>query len=158
MPALDVQGIKELLPHRYPFLMVDRINTIDIDGESVGRIEGIKNVTINEEFFTGHFPQHPIMPGVLIVESMAQVAGILGLHMLGDKRTDKTSYYFAGADKVRFKKPVVPGDQLILNGLVIDASGFITGTNIQVVGGAYDTVNGTYTLKTCSPRNAKTTQ
>jgi 3-hydroxyacyl-[acyl-carrier-protein] dehydratase len=114
MPALDVQGIKELLPHRYPFLLVDRVNTIDIEGPTVGSIKAIKNVTINEEFFNGHFPQHPIMPGVLIVESMAQVAGILGLHMLGDKRTDKTSYYFAGADRIRFKKPVVPGDQLNL--------------------------------------------
>jgi 3-hydroxyacyl-[acyl-carrier-protein] dehydratase len=114
MPAVDVQGIKKLLPHRYPFLMVDRINTIDIDGQNSGRIEGLKNLTINEEFFNGHFPHHPIMPGVLIVESMAQVAGILGLYMLGEKRTDTTSYYFAGADKVRFKKPVVPGDQLIL--------------------------------------------
>lgn len=114
MPALDVQGIKELLPHRYPFLMVDRVNTIDIEGPDVGSIKAIKNVTINEEFFNGHFPQRPIMPGVLIVESMAQVAGILGLHMLGERRTEKTSYYFAGADHVRFKKPVVPGDQLHL--------------------------------------------
>lgn len=114
MPALDVQGIKELLPHRYPFLMVDRVNTIDIEGPDAGSIKAIKNVTINEEFFNGHFPQRPIMPGVLIVESMAQVAGILGLHMLGERRTEKTSYYFAGADHVRFKKPVVPGDQLHL--------------------------------------------
>lgn len=114
MPALDVQGIKELLPHRYPFLLVDRVNSIDIEGPDEGSIKALKNVTINEEFFNGHFPQHPIMPGVLIVESMAQVAGILGLHMLGDKRTSKTSYYFAGADHVRFKKPVVPGDQLSL--------------------------------------------
>lgn len=114
MPALDVQGIRKLLPHRYPFLMVDRVNTIEIEAKNKGRIEAIKNVTINEEFFNGHFSHHPIMPGVLIVESMAQVAGLLGLHMLGEKRTDKTSYYFAGADSVRFKKPVVPGDQLIL--------------------------------------------
>jgi 3-hydroxyacyl-[acyl-carrier-protein] dehydratase len=114
MALIDIQGIKELLPHRYPFLMVDRVNSIDIESPNEGRIKAIKNVTINEEFFNGHFPQHPIMPGVLIVESMAQVAGILGLHMLGEKRTDKTSYYFAGADHVRFKKPVVPGDQLHL--------------------------------------------
>lgn len=114
MPALDVQGIKELLPHRYPFLLVDRVNSIDIDGLNAGNIKAIKNVTINEEFFNGHFPQHPIMPGVLIVESMAQVAGLLGLHMLGDKRTARTSYYFASADRVRFKTPVVPGDQLNL--------------------------------------------
>lgn len=114
MALIDIQGIKELLPHRYPFLMVDRVNSIDIKGPTEGRIEAIKNVTINEEYFNGHFPQHPIMPGVLIVESMAQVAGILGLHMLGEKRTEKTSYYFAGADHVRFKKPVVPGDQLYL--------------------------------------------
>lgn len=113
MSALDIQGIKNLLPHRYPFLLVDRVNTVEIK-EGKCSIEAIKNVTINENFFNGHFPQHPIMPGVLIVESMAQVAGILGLHMLGDKCTDKSSYYFAGADKVRFKKPVVPGDQLVL--------------------------------------------
>ena len=114
MALIDIQGIKELLPHRYPFLMVDRVNSIDIESPTEGRIEAIKNVTINEDYFNGHFPQHPIMPGVLIVESMAQVAGILGLHMLGEKRTEKTSYYFAGADHVRFKKTVVPGDQLHL--------------------------------------------
>ena len=111
---MNLEDIKKILPHRYPFLLVDRVNTIDIEGPTVGSIKAIKNVTINEEFFNGHFPQHPIMPGVLIVESMAQVAGILGLHMLGDKRTEKTSYYFAGADRIRFKKPVVPGDQLNL--------------------------------------------
>lgn len=113
-PALDVQGIKQLLPHTYPFLMVDRVNTVEVDGPNIGRIEAIKNVTINEEFFNGHFAHHPVMPGVLILESLAQVAGLLGLHMRGITKTDTTIYYFAGADSVRFKKPVIPGDQLVL--------------------------------------------
>lgn len=113
MPVMDINQIKEFLPHRYPFLFVDRVLDYQTDGEQK-TITGLKNVSANEEFFNGHFPQHPIMPGVLILEAMAQTAGILGLHMLGDSRTQQTAYYFAGSDKVRFKKPVFPGDQLIL--------------------------------------------
>ena len=114
MAVLDVNAIREFLPHRYPFLLVDRVTDITLGDETGGSIEAIKNVTINEEFFNGHFPSQPIMPGVLILESMAQVAGILGLHLLGENRTARTSYYFAGADGVRFKKPVEPGDQLVI--------------------------------------------
>ncbi|MFK0571896.1 3-hydroxyacyl-ACP dehydratase FabZ [Endozoicomonas sp.] len=104
-----IEEIKEILPHRYPFLLVDRVLHVDIEN---GSIECLKNVSSNEPYFNGHFPQHPIMPGVLIVEAMAQSAGILGYHI---RNTDsETIYYFAGADKVRFRTPVVPGDQLIL--------------------------------------------
>ena len=104
-----IEEIKEILPHRYPFLLVDRVLHVDIEN---GTIECLKNVSSNEAHFNGHFPQHPVMPGVLIIEAMAQSAGILGYHI---RKTDgDTIYYFAGVDKVRFRTPVVPGDQLIL--------------------------------------------
>nr|WP_189388051.1 3-hydroxyacyl-ACP dehydratase FabZ [Bacterioplanes sanyensis] len=109
-----VQQIQEFLPHRYPFLLVDRVQSINLDDEEGAVIRALKNVTINEEFFNGHFPGHPIMPGVLTLEAMAQAAGLLGLSMLGDQRTPSTLYYFAGADNVRFKRPIVPGDQVVL--------------------------------------------
>ena len=114
MSLHTIQQIQEFLPHRYPFLMVDRIQSIDLDDEQGAVIRVLKNVTINEEFFNGHFPGHPIMPGVLTLEAMAQAAGLLGLTMLGENRTDNTLYYFAGADNVRFKRPIVPGDQVVL--------------------------------------------
>ncbi|MCD8524083.1 MAG: 3-hydroxyacyl-ACP dehydratase FabZ [Saccharospirillaceae bacterium] len=114
MPAHSIQQIQEFLPHRYPFLLVDRIQEVNLDAEDGANIRVIKNVTINEEFFNGHFPGHPIMPGVLTLEAMAQAAGLLGLTMLGDKRKPTTLYYFAGADHVRFKRPIVPGDQVCL--------------------------------------------
>jgi len=114
MSAHTIQEIQSLLPHRYPFLLVDRIQSVDLDAEDGAVIRVLKNVTINEEFFNGHFPGQPIMPGVLTLEAMAQAAGLLGLTMLGDNKTPSTLYLFAGADNVRFKRPIVPGDQIIL--------------------------------------------
>ncbi|MBD2838175.1 3-hydroxyacyl-ACP dehydratase FabZ [Metapseudomonas lalkuanensis] len=109
---MDINEIREYLPHRYPFLLVDRVVELDVEGK---RIRAYKNVSINEPFFNGHFPQHPIMPGVLIIEAMAQAAGILGFKMLDVKPADGTLYYFVGSDKLRFRQPVLPGDQLILD-------------------------------------------
>ena len=107
---MDVNEIKEYLPHRYPFLLVDRVVGLEL-GKS---ITAYKNVTANEPFFTGHFPQLPVMPGVLIIEAMAQAAGILGFKTLDKKPTDGSIYLFVGADDVRFRRQVVPGDQLML--------------------------------------------
>ena len=106
---IDVKEIMQILPHRYPFLLVDRIESLK-EGEE---IVGIKNVSINEPFFVGHFPGNPIMPGVLIIEAMAQVGGILAFHS-SPKEWAGSLVYFMGIDKVRFRKPVVPGDQLRL--------------------------------------------
>lgn len=114
MSSQPVETIQEFLPHRYPFLLVDRINEVDLESEETPVIRAIKNVTINEEYFNGHFPGHPVMPGVLILEAMAQAAGLLGMSMLGDEREPTMLYYFAGADNVRFKRPIVPGDQVVL--------------------------------------------
>lgn len=107
---MDILEIRQFLPHRYPFLLVDRVTEVR-PGEC---ITGYKNVTINEEFFTGHFPEKPIMPGMLILESMAQLAGILGFCTTGKRPADGYIYLFVGADDVRFKRQVVPGDQLML--------------------------------------------
>lgn len=103
MPTLDAQAIKAILPHRYPFLLVDRI--VELEAE---RIVGIKNVTANEPFFQGHFPDFPVMPGVLIVEAMAQVAGVLVLRELGQQK----AVFLASIEQAKFRRPVVPGDQL----------------------------------------------
>lgn len=103
--SLDIQDILELLPHRYPFLLVDRV----LDYEVGKTIHAIKNVSINEPFFTGHFPERPVFPGVLILEAMAQVTGILAFKSAGKPRENEL-YYFAGIDKARFKRPVRPGD------------------------------------------------
>lgn len=107
---MDVQEIRQFLPQRYPFLMVDRVTEVQA-GKS---INGFKNVTANEEFFNGHFPGNPVMPGVLILEAMAQLSGILGLYTTGKRPADGFIYLFAGVDKVRFKRQVVPGDRLEL--------------------------------------------
>ena len=106
-PVIDVNGIKKLLPHRPPFLMVDRITEVGED-----YIVGIKTIGVNEGFFQGHFPQEPVMPGVLIIETMAQVGGILVLHNVDEP--EKYSTYFAKIDNTKFKKKVVPGDVLVL--------------------------------------------
>lgn len=106
--SLDINQIKQYLPHRYPMLLVDRVLT----WESGKTITAIKNVTANEEFFNGHFPNKPVMPGVLMVEAMAQTAAILSFLTMGQKPDENTIVYFVGIDNVRFKRPVGPGDQL----------------------------------------------
>ena len=118
--TLDIKEIVRLLPHRYPFLLVDRI----LGGEKGKKMMGLKNVSMNEPFFQGHFPSDPIMPGVLILEGMAQVGGILAYYSLPEMVGDKL-IYFAGIDKVRFRQPVVPGDQLIFAMNVIRQKGKI---------------------------------
>jgi 3-hydroxyacyl-[acyl-carrier-protein] dehydratase len=108
---MDIHEILKKLPHRYPFLLVDRVLEI----EKGVRIKALKNVTINEPFFGGHFPHRPVMPGVLMLEAMAQAAALLAFETLGVVPDDKTVYYFAGIDGARFKRPVEPGDQLIMD-------------------------------------------
>jgi 3-hydroxyacyl-[acyl-carrier-protein] dehydratase len=108
---LDIHEILNHLPHRYPFVLIDRITDLKLNEE----ITALKNVTINEPFFPGHFPYHPVMPGVLIVEAMAQAAAVLSFKTMNVLPSEDSVYYFAGIDSVRFKKPVSPGDQLILN-------------------------------------------
>lgn len=107
---MNIQEILEYLPHRYPFLLIDRV----IECELGKRIRAVKNVSVNEPYFNGHFPYYKVMPGVLIVEAMAQAAAILSFRTMGIKPDDKSVYYFAGIDRARFKKPVMPGDQLVL--------------------------------------------
>jgi 3-hydroxyacyl-[acyl-carrier-protein] dehydratase len=107
---MDIHQILKKLPHRYPFLLVDRVLEIE-KGKS---IKALKNVTINEQFFNGHFPHRPVMPGVLMVEALAQAAALLAFETLDITLDDSTVFYFAGIDGVRFKRPVEPGDQLIL--------------------------------------------
>ena len=107
---IDIQRIKELIPHRYPFLLVDLIKSLVPNESAIG----VKNVSINEAFFQGHFPERPVMPGVLIVEAMAQTAGCLVVESLG-KQSEGKLVYFMSIENARFRKPVVPGDQLIIN-------------------------------------------
>lgn len=108
MNAMDIHEILKHLPHRYPFLLVDRV----IECEPGKSIHAYKNVTINEPFFVGHFPHYPVMPGVLIMEALAQAAGILSFVTMGSKPDENSVFYFAGIDNARFKKPVMAGDQL----------------------------------------------
>ena len=112
---MDIKEIREYLPHRYPFLLVDRVVELELGK----RITALKNVSMNEPFFTGHFPELPIMPGVLIIEALAQAAGILGFKTVDKKPADGSIYLFVGADKMRFKRPVVPGDQLHLHAEIL---------------------------------------
>ena len=108
---MDIHKILKQLPHRYPFLLVDRVIAIE-KGKS---IQALKNVTMNEPFFQGHFPHRPVMPGVLMLEALAQAAALLAFDALDSSPTDDMVYYFAGIDGARFKRPVEPGDQLILD-------------------------------------------
>lgn len=108
---MDIHQVLKHLPHRYPFVLVDRV----LELEKGKRIKALKNVTINEPFFVGHFPYRPVMPGVLMLESMAQTAAIMAFDMMGALPDEKTVFYFAGVDGARFKRPVEPGDQLILD-------------------------------------------
>lgn len=108
---MDIHQVLELLPHRYPFLLVDRV----LSCEPGKKLLAIKNVTINEPFFGGHFPHHPVMPGVLIVEALAQAAAILSFKTMNGRGDDQSVYYFVGIDKARFKRPVTAGDTLMLD-------------------------------------------
>ena len=108
---MEIRDVLEYLPHRYPFLLIDRV----LACEPGRRVVALKNVTINEPFFQGHFPYFPVMPGVLIVEAMAQAAAILTFHSEKAKADERSLYYFVGIDNARFKKPVVPGDSLHLD-------------------------------------------
>ena len=109
-PVLDIHKILKKLPHRYPFLLVDRVLELEKDQH----IKALKNVTINEPFFTGHFPARPVMPGVMMLEALAQTAALLSFESMGTEPGDDTVVYFVGIDGARFKRPVEPGDQLIL--------------------------------------------
>jgi 3-hydroxyacyl-[acyl-carrier-protein] dehydratase len=109
--SLGINEIKEYLPHRYPLLLVDRV----LDVEVGKRITAIKNVTVNEEFFNGHFPHQPVMPGVLMIEAMAQTAAILSFMTMDVKPDENSVVYFVGIDNARFKRPVGPGDQLVMD-------------------------------------------
>ena len=110
MSEMTIDEIKDYLPHRFPFLLIDRVTAFEKDT----RIVALKNVTVNEPFFPGHFPHYAVMPGVLIVESMAQAAAVLSLKSIGQKNDGKWVYYFVGIDGARFKRPVIPGDTLTI--------------------------------------------
>jgi len=115
--SMDIRQVLEYLPHRYPFLLIDRVIECKL-GES---LTGIKNVTFNEPYFTGHFPNKPVMPGVLILEALAQATGILAFRTSNARPTDGSLYYLVGIDEARFKQVVIPGDQLVLKVDVIKA-------------------------------------
>ena len=111
----DIQEVMRVLPHRYPFLMIDRIVSCDPGKELVA----LKNVTMNEPYFNGHFPNYPVMPGVLIVEAMAQASAILAFKSFDLTRSENSVFYFVGIDEARFKRPVTPGDQLIIKAQIV---------------------------------------
>lgn len=112
---MQISDIRKYLPHRYPFLLIDRVVEVQ-SGES---ILAYKNLSVNEPFFEGHFPDNPVFPGVLLLEAMAQAAGILGFYSQGKTIDDGSTYYFAGADKLRFKRTCVPGDRVMLHATVV---------------------------------------
>jgi 3-hydroxyacyl-[acyl-carrier-protein] dehydratase len=112
---MEITEIRKYLPHRYPFLLVDRVVELNL-GES---IVAYKNLTVNEPFFDGHFPDKPVFPGVLLVEAMAQAAGILGFRTMDKTPADGSIYYFVGADNLRFKRPCVPGDRVMLRATIV---------------------------------------
>ncbi len=120
MNGMDINEILRYLPHRYPFLLIDRV----LSYEAGKSINALKNVTINEPFFVGHFPHHPVMPGVLIIEAMAQAAAILSFVTMGAKADDKSIYYFVGIDNARFKRPVTAGDAL---GITVELTRHVRG-------------------------------
>jgi 3-hydroxyacyl-[acyl-carrier-protein] dehydratase len=114
---MDIHKILEMLPHRYPILLVDRVLELELNK----RIRCVKNVTINEPYFNGHFPHRPVMPGVMMLEALAQAAALLSFESQGIRADDKSVYYFVGIDKARFKRPVEPGDQLMLEVSILRA-------------------------------------
>ncbi len=120
-PVLDIHKIIKKLPHRYPFLLVDRV----VEFEKGVRIKALKNVTINEPFFTGHFPTRPVMPGVMMLEALAQASALLSFSTEDKQAESDTLYYFVGIDGARFKRPVEPGDQLVLEAFVERSRGGI---------------------------------
>ena len=111
MTVIDIHQILRRLPHRYPFLLIDRV----VELEKGVRIKALKNVTMNEPYFSGHFPHRPVMPGVMMLEAMAQAAALLSIESLGIELDEQSVFYFAGVDSARFKRPVEPGDQLVLD-------------------------------------------
>ena len=130
---MDIHEILKLLPHRYPFLLIDRVLELEPDKSIVA----LKNVTINEPFFPGHYPHHPVMPGVLMIEAMAQASALLSFKsMSGGKADEKSVYYFAGIDGARFKRPIGPGDQMIIKSALIRSMRglFKFGATIEVDG------------------------
>lgn len=133
MTTMDIHDIHKRLPHRYPFLLVDRVLELD-KGK---RIKALKNVTMNEPFFGGHFPNRPVMPGVLMLEALAQAAAILAFDGQDTLPDDNTVFYFVGIDNARFKRPVEPGDQLVLNATLDRAkAGIVKFTTFATVGEA----------------------
>lgn len=129
--AMDIHEVLKYLPHRYPFLLIDRVLEVVPDQ----RITALKNVSINEPFFPGHYPHHPVMPGVLVIEAMAQAAAILSFKTLGQLPDDEAIYYFVGIDNARFKKPVSAGDQLVLEiQLTLNKRGIWKYTGVARVG------------------------
>ena len=146
---MDIHEILELLPHRYPFLLIDRVLSIDPDKSIVA----LKNVTINEPFFPGHYPHHPVMPGVLMIEAMAQASALLSFKSMGGGKLDEKSvYYFAGIDGARFKRPIGPGDQMIIKSALIRSMRglFKFGATIEVDGQLAAEAEVMCTIKTVS--------